>query len=213
MKACCFINYRDRWWCYASQMKIRYPGNKISTWMTSKRRIWLSRESERKRPNLINQSTEEGFPSFGHGIDGFPNCWNPLCAINRWLISGPVGPLWCKEQRVPIGLHRSGLMMREIKASEGKNRGRRSPLPTGRSLFLQNRPLRKGFLENHLRLQSLANFQMKVNFKAGLEVQGLRLLAKQGPRWLGPFLHQSHLTWGVHFLSELKILFIISGRR
>lgn len=51
--------------------------------MKAEETTWLSWESERKKPNQINQFTEEGFPSFGHGIDGFPNGWNLLCAINR----------------------------------------------------------------------------------------------------------------------------------
>lgn len=110
----------------------------------------LSWESGRKRPNQINQFTEKGFPSFAHGIDGFPNGWNPLCAVNPWLISGVVGLLWCEEQRLPIGLHGSGLMMHEIKRLKRGQQRKTILSSRGKSTGSPNMPLCKSPFENCL---------------------------------------------------------------
>lgn len=77
----------------------------------------------------------------------------------------------------------------------GENSGRHSHLPMGRSPFLQKLSVKA--LWKTVCLQTLANHHIKLNFK-GLKVLGFLFLAKQGPKWLGPFLQ---VTWHEAFTS------------
>lgn len=101
-----------------SQMKIRYPGNKISIWTTSEK-IWLSWESERKRANQSINSPKRDSPSLVTVLMAFQTSgisfplsiadwslvwWDLFDVKNKGFLLGYTGQdWWCVKSRPQRG--------------------------------------------------------------------------------------------------------------
>lgn len=96
--------------------------------------------------DLIQSITtnQEGYPSFGHGIDGPSNGWGLLCAINRWLISALVGtPLMWRTK--------ASYWVTQVRIDDARNQGLRE-VKRRKTLFSSPK-------ENQQRIQNTAFHQ------------------------------------------------------